>query len=62
MVGVVLSTTDTVKAQVAVLFEPSVAVKVTVWLPVNRPPEAGVWLTPMLPGAEQLSDFVAKAT
>ena len=57
-----MSTTETVKAQVDVLFEPSVAVKVTVWLPVNRPPEAGLCVTLMLLGAEQLSDFVAKAT
>ena len=56
-----MSVTDTVKAQVALLFEPSVAVKVTVWLPVNRPPDAGLCVTLMLPGAEQLSDLVAMA-
>ena len=57
-----MSITETMKAQVALLLEASVAVKVTVWLPVNRPPEAGLCITPILFGAEQLSDLVAKAT
>ena len=57
-----MSVTVTVKTQVAVFSEKSEAVKVTIWLPVNRPPEAGLCVTLMLAGAEQLSDLVAKAT
>ena len=56
-----MSVTVTVKTQVAVFSEKSEAVKITVWLPVKSPPEAGVWLTLIFPGAEQLSDLVAKA-
>ena len=56
-----MSVTVTVNTQVAVFSAKSEAVRTTVWLHVNRPPGAGVWLTLMLPGAEQLSDFVAKA-
>ena len=60
-VGGVTSRMDTEKAQVALLFAASVAVRVTVVVPAMGVPEAGLCVTLMLPGAVQLSDFVAKA-
>ena len=61
-VGGVTSRIDTEKTQVALLFAASVAVKVTVVVPEMFVPEMGLCATLMPPGAEQLSDLVAKAT
>ena len=58
-VGAVASTTVTVKVQAAELFAPSVAVKVTTWLPVMVVPETG--LCALLGLAVQLSFAVAAA-
>ena len=50
MLGAVWSFTVTVKLQVPVLLLPSVAVKVTVWLPrLSTVPEIGDWLVVVVP-------------
>ena len=53
MLGAVWSTTVTVKVQAALLFAASVAVRVTIWLPVIVVPETGLWV--LLGLAVQLS-------
>ena len=59
MLGGVWSATETVNEQVAVLLAPSVAFKVTTWLPVMVVPETGVCVLVGL--AVQLSVAVAAA-
>ena len=61
-VGGVKSRMDTEKAQVALLVAASAAVRVTVVVPEIGVPETGLCVTLILPGAVQLSDFVAKDT
>ena len=58
-VGGVWSATVTTNEQVAELPAASVAVRVTVWLPVKVVPAAGLWVSFGL--AEQLSDAVTDA-
>lgn len=60
IIGAVASLTVIVKVQVAELLAASVAVKVTVWLPMTVVPVAGFCVLPMLAAAVQLSLAVAE--
>jgi len=59
MVGAVWSATVTRNEQVDELPAASVAVRVTIWLPVKVVPAVGLWVSFGL--AEQLSDAVTDA-
>ena len=59
ILGAVWSTIVTANEQIAVLPAASVAVRVTVWLPENTVPAAGLWVSVGL--AEQLSVAVTDA-